>query len=503
MAVEDKHPDYERHEAKWAYISAVIEGKDCVMEQKLMPVPSGLNIHNARDLEIYQNYMKRGSYLNATHTSLEAMVGMVMNKPPVIEMDDGLQYLIESCDYEDQNIAQFVTGALFELLAYNRVGIMVDYPAIEGPMTRAQQRESGARPYLVTYNALDIFNWKYGRVNGSKRQLSQVRIFETRDKPGEDEFDDASEEIIRVLELVPAATGAHYQQRVFMKVKKGDRYEWVQDGDPIVPRMNGKMLDYIPFRFVSTKHQTGKLDRPRLYDLASKDVDLFSVDCDEKHALHRVASPTPYGTGVTQEDIDSGNLVRLGPENMLLTTSDTAKFGMVEFTGAGLEAIRNAKRDLKEDMASLGARMIIPEKKAAEAVETAAMQRANEHSILELSADNLGSAMMWLVGVMVKWETGDLPDTFSFKLSNDFIPLEISPQRMMALLNLVRSGRMSYATFYRNLQRGEVVAQERTVEEELEAIEDDRELFGDDLGIAEDVSPDSASLGQSGRGLTV
>lgn len=120
-------------------------------------------------------------------------------------------------------------------------------------------------------------------------------------------------------------------------------------------------------------------------------------------------------------------------------------------------------------MAVLGARMLFPEKKAAEAVETASMHRQGENSALAALALAVARALSEAMTIARNWigasgETG-------IALNTDYLPTPMSPQMLVALIQAVQSGNISRRTFFANLQRGEIVAADTAFEDEQIEIE--------------------------------
>lgn len=143
--------------------------------------------------------------------------------------------------------------------------------------------------------------------------------------------------------------------------------------------------------------------------------------------------------------------------------------GMLEFTGGGLATLERLLDRKEQQMAVLGARMLFPEKTAAESAETASMHRQGENSALAALALAVAPALSEAMIIARDWigasgETG-------IALNTDYLPTPMSPQMLVALIQAVQSGHISRRTFFANLQRGEIIAADTAFEDELVDIE--------------------------------
>jgi hypothetical protein len=349
----------------------------------------------------------------------------------------------------------------------------------------------GRRPYWTLYKAEAILGYRVSQVN-NRSVVSQVRLHETVEMPT-GEFSAEEKDQVRVLELAGTVdddgeqVGVRYQQRLFRKDESGKWYDATEEvtGQPaIVPTMNSATLQAIPFIFFGPRDLLPHINKPVLLDLANKNLDHYRLDADYKHGLHFVALPTPWARGVTAEEIEAGHFDAVGPTNIWMTTSADADFGMLEFQGAGLDAIKTALERAESHMATLGARMLAPEKRQVETAETANIHRMGENSVLSSMAQAVSMGLTRALEWSAEW-VGVSPENVSVDLNRDFLPQTMDSRQIEALLKTWQAGGMSKQSLFDNLQRGEVIDSERTFEDEEADIQDEQPAMPEPANAAE------------------
>ena len=194
------------------------------------------------------------------------------------------------------------------------------------------------------------------------------------------------------------------------------------------------------------------------------------------HGEFLIGIPTPV---IAADDIprkydsssptSSEQKIGLGPKEVLPLPAGSS-WGFLAFNGDGLDSVRQSRYDKKQEMAQLGARILQPEKRAAEAAETARIHRTGEYSILAQLSLSISAGVEQVARWLAQWQ-GIAGDEIFIQLNTDFTPGILSGQDLIAIVQAWQSGAMSYESLFENLQRGEIIRAEKTVLEEREAIE--------------------------------
>lgn len=459
MAVDTPHFQHADMTERWHKCRTTVAGEEAVKaaKEEFLPVLSG------QDDDDYRAYLKRAAYFNATARTVDGLSGMIFRKAPIITAPEAMDDFLDDVTLDGVAFNAFAEKTVDEVLTVGRAGIIVDFPRDDagvGVRTVAEASALKLRPFLRLYRAEDIINWRIGLV-GNQSMLVQVRLTEAVEEVADDdEFTTTTVDQIRVLDLDD--TG-FYRQRIF-RLNTTTR-KWEQYGDDIVPEMNGARMAFIPFTFVGPMDTASAVSKPPLIDLANTNLSHYRTSADMEHGAHYVGLPTPYVWGIREEEIPT----TIGPEKVWAGSSTDVQVGMLEFTGQGLGSIEKLLDRKEGQMAILGARMLFPEKKAVEAAETASMHRQGENSSLASLTLAVARALGEALTIARDWMglQGDIAVT----LNTDYFPAPMTAQALTALVGAVQAGVISQDTFFDNLQRGEIIAADRTFEDEMADIQ--------------------------------
>lgn len=456
MAVNSTHPDYDAYAPLWQKCRDVIAGQEKVHKAGERYLPK----LDAQSSEQYSAYKERATFYNATGRTLEGLTGLVFRKPPIADLPTGMEEWRKDVTLTGLSLEAFAQTLVDEVVSVNRAGILVDYPRADPTViTRRQQEAKGMKPFLKLYQAEQIIDWRTGQVN-NKTELTQVRLLESVLEPDpDDEFKQVAVDQVRQLFLDEANT---YTIQLWRQAQNGG---WEMFGEPVVPTMGGVSMQYIPFVFVNDQDTTWKTRKPVLLDLVNVNISHYKTTADLEHGAHYCGLPTPYFFGVDPESAPSA----IGPSVIWKSNDPNASAGYVEFSGQGLGALETRLEKKEQEMASLGARMLAPEKKQAESGEALMIRNSGEHSVLASIANSCSDAIRRALEIARDWfrASGEV----GFTLNTDFVPLPMSPEMLKQLTLAVQSGKMSFETYFENLQRGEIVRPDKTADEELSEIQ--------------------------------
>jgi len=447
--VSKTHPEYDRMSDKWQRCRDCVSGGDAVKAAGTRYLP---RLADQTDTD-YQAYKTRASFFNATWRTIQALTGMLFRRPPVVETSESVNALLKDVTMSGVSFITFAQQIAMETLTVGRVGILVDYPSqsTEG-MTAAEAAKLNLRPVMQRYETESIINWKTAWI-GNKTALTLVVLTEEAALEG-NEFEHKTETRYRVLDLFNGA----YRVRVFRIDDKG---EDEQIGGDIFPVMSGKPLDFIPFFFLGVDDTTPQLDLPPLLDLVDLNLDHYRMSADHKHGLHFTGLPTGVITGYRPEN--EGDKLYVGAAHFLVLPDPQAKASFLEYTGQGLGAIVQELERTEQQMAILGARLLTAEKKATETSQTAQIHRAGESSVLSSIASTISGALTQALTLFSKWAGSD--NECTVELNQEFLPPEMTPQELSALVSAWQTGAISMQVLFEQLQKKEVIASDLTLEE--------------------------------------
>lgn len=463
MPANTHHPEYDANVSTWKKCRDCVAGQGAVHAagEVYLPKLSG------QEAEEYKKYKARALFFNATGRTLDAMTGMLFRKAPVSVIPAGLNDIVADVTMGGTPLQTFAEEFAEELVEVGRIGILIDYPPAntEQTLTVSQTQALGLRPYAAIYKAESIINWETARV-GNRMMLTRVVLEEQYTVDGKDEFEKKSAPQWRVLDLFEGS----YRVRLFRKEK--DKEDPVQVGGDFFPLMKNQRMSEIPFIFCAPNGLVADVAKPPLDDLADVNLSHYRLTADYEHGLHFTGLPTPVVTGFTGNQLGPNGEVSavslaIGSGTAWVLPEPAAKAFYLEFQGAGLGQVRDALTDKKDMMAALGARLLASEKKAVESAEAASIHRAGENSVLTSISNSASAALTKMLQWLAKWSGVD--GEVSITLNSDFLPMGMDPQMLAELTKALQGGLISFDTYFWNLQQGEIIQAERTLEEEDDA----------------------------------
>ncbi|MDD5168546.1 MAG: DUF4055 domain-containing protein [Syntrophales bacterium] len=462
--VGSQHPAFAAMSAQWKRCRDTVSGGDAVKAAKTLYLPK---LHEQSDDE-YAAYQGRALFYNATWRTIDGLTGMLFRKDPQVEVPTSIEPMLQDVTMSGKPMLIFTREVAHEIQTVGRVGLFVDRPATptEG-MTEAQVQALNLRPFIQLYKAETIYNWKCAWVN-NRYVLVEVRLSEdfALDPDPAKPFDNPkTEPRYRVLDLIPVNGAYTYRVRVF-KVKDNEDIQLSES----FPLMDGNPLDFIPFYFLGTEDMSPDVDEPPLIDLVDANLNHYRLDADYKHGLHFTGLPTPYVTGFRQTEENKNVKLYIGSTAAWTLSDPNSKAGFLEFTGQGLQAMEKGLDRLEQHMAILGARMLSPDRKMAEAAETAQIHRAGEQSVLAKVAGTMSMGLTVAMKTLTDWAGVDSKDV-TVEINREFMPVLMDAQTLTALVMGWQSGAYSTESLFRKLQQGDVIADSVTFEEEQERID--------------------------------
>ena len=395
----------------------------------------------------YANYKLRARFYNAFIKTIKGHTGLATRKAVVLTHGAPMKEISDNIDRKGSDVRSYIRNTLEEILTTGRCGTLVDYTKVDTEATMADTE--GDRPYWARYDAEHILDWEF-----VDNELVYVVLREYVAQRG-----------------MAMVTGQNFRYRV-LEMKDGVYIQTVYMGDEtegevLTPMLGGQSLSFIPFIFHQTEFSEDVVPPP-LIDLVNLCMSHYRLKADHMHALHYVALPTPWATGVTDDDSPT----TIGPETMWNIANEGARVGMLEFSGQGVGAIKEELESQEEQMAILGARVLLPE--MSEKTATA----SNLRSMSETS--DLASMVMVLVRQINRlydftalW-AGDNSEA-EVEMDTNFLPKEMDAGMLTALIGGWQTGAYDRDVLNDNLLRAEIIDAEKDLDEMITNIESEDE----------------------------
>lgn len=422
-----ERPELSEFFEKWGIVEDCLGGQKKVKSRgdAYLPRPNADDTSAANKTR-YTGYLHRAVFYNVTRRTLDGLIGQVFSRDPLVHIPDQLKPLIDNVDGNGVTLDQQAKKALASVLAYGRIGLLVDYPVVNGVVTLAQIKSGEIRPTIQQYGHRSIINWRFIR-RGALTIPSLVVLSENVGVT-DDGFEVTNKNQWRVLQLIANVyTVTTWEQ-------SEDTEYYVKTGHFVPTDSKGNSFDTIPFYIAGCMNNDFNIDEPLMYDLAVLNLAHFRNSADYEDSCYMVGQPTPYFAGLTQkwvDDVFKGE-IRLGSRGAIpLPIGGTAGLLQVQENSMTFEAMKHKE----VQMVALGAKLV-ENKSATQTLGEAQIDEGSESSILSTAAKNISAvytlALKTCAMMMGAPEVEKTPTEYS--LNTDFPGSRLTPNERMQLV---------------------------------------------------------------------
>ena len=459
MAIDSKHPMYTVFKPLQDKCVDVYEGEDIIKAKGKTYTPK----LSGQTESQYDNYRNRGMLNPAMQKTIEVLTGMMLHKKPTIKVPAQMEYILEDATGTGLSIYQFIKMMTEQIFLTGRYGVLQD-----------RDTTGSERVFLIGNKAQDIHNWLE-----VDNELDALVLEDSGYIQGEDRYDSVLQERLKEIIFIEHDGGLTPAVIIHTKDKKG-----YQPGAAIPLTVKGASLEEIPFTFVNTLGASSDLQKPPFLDLVNVILSHWKNSVDLEHGRHWCALPTPWISGMQQINTvvkpdgttPAAPTFSIGSENAWLLGKES-KVGMLEFTGAGLASLVEAINNKEKLIATIGASWLAGQKKGVETAEAARINKAGDSATLTTVATAIESALIDILNKVAMWEGIDNPE-IEVQLNKDFIDSSLDAATIKVLLESYMSDALSLESFLYNLQNGEHLPENVTIEDEVDKIEIDKSKKG-------------------------
>jgi len=434
MSVNKLHPEYQANLAKWQKVQDCVEGSEQVKyrRQKYLPIPNATD-KSKENQDRYARYLARAQFVNFTGRTKRALIGSIFREAPVIELPEALDYIRADASRNGIKLENLVKQTTGEVLDTGRAFLLADYPQAEEGLTLAETMQN--RAYVIHYDAIEVINWHVNQGG----VLDLVVLRESEEVQEGTDFDYVSEARYRVLILVDGIYEQWYYDEGGVKV-------WAA-----VPRdSSGSTFSEIPGTWVGSEDNDETLDLSPLYDVADVNIGHYRNSADFEESVFMASQPTLHiDIGDTSAEFwnkENPNGVMIGSTKGIVTQGGGMALVQADANNVADEAMKRKE----EQMVSIGAR-IIQDNGGQETAEAARIRHSGETSMLHSVVQNVEAAYDRVMRFVARF-MGANEDEISFTLNRDFFDSRLSPQEIMAIIQL-GDARLAAVTDQREMLR--------------------------------------------------
>ena len=434
-----------------------------------LPRPAGM-----KEPAQYATYLDGANWTPATERATQGIVGSIFRHEPVIEAPPALEPQLADITHTGVSLRMFSEQVTLETLLMGRYGLLVDFPApVRQPDGTLEPPPPGSRPYWVGYQTEEIINWRTVQQAG-KTLLTLVVLKEVvEDVQGSwgtpDFFLIKPRTQYRVLRLNEVG---ECEMSLWTEIPLGPGQvpAAVTLLDAWMPLRENQPLTFIPFVFLAPFSLEPTIQKSLMEGLVQRNFLNFKHSAELEHARFLTAMPT----FCVAANMEAPPELYIGAAQALFFPDPNAKAWLVEFHGHGLGALENA---IKEDlmlMAALGARLLEGPPQTQETATGVQWRLAGADSPTQALISVVNQGLTWALQVHNWWagfgENLDDPN-IHVNLNKDLVSTRMEPQMLLALMQALLNGTISYETYFYNLQQGEIARPLVPVEEEQALIE--------------------------------
>ena len=441
-SVETKRKELSDIEPIYEIIQDAIDGESAIKAKtsQYLPIPSSCknSIYDPR----YIAYQTRALYFNLTQPTRDALVGQIFLRPPIIEVPDLLQPVVDDMNGEGLNLEQLTRYAANHVLPFGRGGLLTDFPISDGEITRGEVLDGTKRPIIRFFEPWAIRNWRKEKI-GTIYKLVMLVLDESYDT-----FDEQNEFAI-VTEI---------RQRVYKLVDNTCQVEVYQDGE-ITERYqindsSGIGLNEIPFDFIGSENNDADVDLPPFTNLATLNIAHYRNSADYEESVYLIGQPTLVLAGLTQDWVDENftNGIEIGSRTAIpLPENGSASLLQAEANMLAYEAMTHKE----EQMIAIGAKITNPSRSSVERKEAEIeIEAASQKSVLTTIKDNLQLAIKAALIRAAKFIGTELSDdSFKIELNSNFDLRTMNGDELRSVMEAYDGHKLAFTEMREALRR--------------------------------------------------
>lgn len=468
------------------------------------------------NLARYEALLVRAVWLDFTARTLRGMCGQVFSRKSVLELPTELAVLENDIDGEGTSFMQQAKKAVSLGLSTGRAGLLVDMPLTDGEAVSVQDVEDNRiLPKILLFNEEEIINWDKALIGGRNRvslivleqevtrrkdtfeeetinQWTVLRLLRPEDlglTEGATDAEDLKQDDIDVdLEIAqdPAARPGIYVMEVWKRAKDIVGSEETSDQFTrefsVIPLANGEPFTDIPFFPIGWEDNDIEPNEAPLDGMAELNLGHWRNSADYQESTHIAGQATPVLAGLTEswvKEVLKGK-IHLGSRAAIFLPEN----GSAQLLQAAPNSAPKESMDmLRADAVAIGARLIDPSTPLAQSATAAAIDAAEEVSVLMSTVTNVTEAFNQaleaaaaFIGLTVSEDVDARQKAGPyFELNTDFAVTKMTPEERKVLMAEWQSNGISKTEYRRALERGGIAFQDKE-EFEQEITEDGNQL---------------------------
>lgn len=390
------------------------------------------------DKEDYKKRLAVATLLPAYEETINQNVGRVFAEPIQLgeNVPNALRELAKNLDLEGSRLDVWAQAFFSLAMQYGLSHALVDYPRVDAEQvkTKADEKATGARPYVTMLNPRQVIGWK-SKMTGGKVALTELRIKEVVVEDGDD-FGQTKVEQIRYL--TPGKV------QIYRKTTGTDGLvNWTLHDEWTTSRQDITLVT------LYTKRTGFMCGSPPLLNMALLNVKHWQSQSEQDNILHVVRVPILSVFG-----LEEGEELVIGSSSAT-SFSDRQKQGMeyTEHSGAAIGAGKESLTDLVEQMRQAGAKLLRTDNTSTKSVDQTSEEKMQEQSPLYTMATSLEDAIDNILQIMAEYIGEKDGGSVDVRTELDVESKEFNPPAALAIQSLRQGGDIRRVDAIKALQK--------------------------------------------------
>lgn len=394
------------------------------------------------DKEDYKKRLAVATLLPAYEETINQNVGRVFAEPIQLgeNVPDALREFAKNVDLEGSRLDVWAQAFFSLAMQYGLSHALVDYPRVDAEQvkTKADEKATGARPYVTMLNPRQVIGWKSKMVAG-KVQLTALRIKEVVVEDGDD-FGQTKVEQIRLL--TPGLVQIYRKATV-----DNAQANWALHEEWQTSRQDITLVT------LYTKRTGFMCGSPPLLNMALLNVKHWQSQSEQDNILHvaRVPILTVFGLG------DGEELVIGSSSATQFSDRQTQGLEYVEHTGTSIASGKASLTDLVEQMRQAGAKLLRTDNTSTKSVDQTSEEKMQEQSPLYTMATSLEDAIDNILQIMAEYIGESEGGNVDVRTELDVESKEFNPPAALAIQSLRQGGDIRRVDAIKSLQKLNII----------------------------------------------
>lgn len=447
---------------KWTLPETLRGGTEAMREAGLAYLPK----EPKETVEAWQFRLQRTFLYNLYWRTVTSLVGMAFIKPAVVSnVPKELEYLEFNFNGAGQNLTEVAYSLSLDAIHYGLAHGLMDFPKVNSEeMSYGQFKDAGYLPYFNQINPRNLIGWR-NEARAGVPKLNQIRVSE-RVVVESDENEWADKEVDYIKVVTPTSIDTYAYD------PESDTEDWEIDD------MSENTLGYIPL-VTAYANKTGFLTgSPTLYDLAQTNLRHYQSSSDQNNILHVARVPFLHASGFEEGELSG---TEIGANRMIVSSNADSKISHVEHSGKAIGAGRQDLKDLEQQMATLGADMLISKGVGRMTATARKIDQSESMSTLQLTLRSVEQLVEQAYLIAGNWIGVDASEV-TVSIGDD-LSIANEPNPTNALIALVASGLITDEQAIGEAKRQGILSSYFELSEERPK---NQEGFGEELTSEED-----------------